>query len=981
MRPVEKSMGEAGAALFGATPRKLTPLDAKNAAAQLADLGISAKANDCKNFAALLESRNDAGAFLGAVLDLSPFIRDVLLLRPEILEAVFDAPLDARIEMIIGGIERLGAQQFAEAELMTALRRAKTEAHVLIALGDLAGLYGAAATTERVSALAIACVNAAVNFLLRDAGAKDVLNIADMDNPAQGSGWIILAMGKLGARELNYSSDIDLIVFFDGDAQAVTDKFEGVEVFSKLTRRLVRILQERTSDGYVFRTDLRLRPDPGSTPVAIPIEMALQYYESRGQNWERAAMIKALAIAGDIAAGERMLKELTPYIWRKYMDFAAIADVHSIKRQIHAHRGHGEIAVHGHNLKLGRGGIREIEFFVQTQQLIAGGRAPDLRGRETVSMLAKLAERGWIKPDARDALTREYWFLRDLEHRVQMIADEQTHSLPEDENGLRRVALMAGFKDTRTFGEAVRKSLKTVEAHYSNLFETAPQLSTGIGNLVFTGDNDDPDTLQTMAALGFKRPSDICRVIRTWHFGRYKATQSAEARERLTEITPALLKAFGAATDADDAILRFDEFLAGLPAGIQLFSLLNSNPALLDLIVRIMGAAPRLAEIIARKPHVFDGLLDPAIYRDVPTAAYLTERLDAFLANVSAYEEILDRLRIFAGEQKFLIGVRVLTGAITPQLAGRAFSDLADVLLRRALDTVASEFQTKHGRIQGGKVAILGMGKLGSRELTAGSDIDLILLYEHDNEDESDGEKPLGPAQYHARFTQRMIAAISAPTAEGVLYEVDLRLRPSGNKGPVATRFSSFSKYQRSEAWTWEHMALSRARVVAGDAEFGASIADEIAAVLALPRDRAAVAKDVREMRKLIEEEKPAKSAWDFKLMSGGLIDLEFITQYASITGQADVETVETAKALAGLRIANLSSNDQQTLISAHRLFANLTQILRLCVKDNSRSDDLFEGLADIMCRVSELPDMATLKAHVKNTAQEVREIFDRLFR
>jgi [glutamine synthetase] adenylyltransferase / [glutamine synthetase]-adenylyl-L-tyrosine phosphorylase len=974
-------MGEASALLFGAVPRKLMPLDAKNAATQRAELAACANANECKRLAVLLESKTEAADFISAVLDLSPFISAVLMVRPDILEALFDTPMDARIDAIIAGITRLWASQITEAELMTALRRAKTEAHVLIAVGDLAGLYGGEQTTQRVSKLAIACVEAAVNFLLRDAGAKGVLNIAAMDNPAENSGWIILAMGKLGAHELNYSSDIDLIVFFDGNAPALTEKYEGVEVFSKLTRRLVRILQERTADGYVFRTDLRLRPDPGSTPVAIPVEMALNYYESRGQNWERAAMIKALPVAGDIAAGERFLNELTPYVWRKYLDFAAIADVHSIKRQIHAHKGFGDIAVHGHNLKLGRGGIREIEFFVQTQQLIAGGRTPDLRGRETVAMLAKLAERGWIKPEARDALTREYWFLRDLEHRVQMVADEQTHALPQDEYELKRVALMAGFKDTKSFGNAVRKSLMTVEGHYSALFETAPQLSTGIGNLVFTGDNDDPDTLQTMASLGFKRPSDICRVIRTWHFGRYKATQSAEARERLTEITPALLKAFGATSDADDAILRFDEFLAGLPSGIQLFSLLNSNPALLDLIVRIMGAAPRLAEIIARKPHVFDGLLDPAIYSDIPTAAYISDRLDTFLANVSVYEEILDRLRIFADEQKFLIGVRLLTGALAPHRAGRAFSNLADVLLKRTLKAVVVEFQAKHGKIEGGKVAILGMGKLGSRELTAGSDIDLILLYEHDNEDESDGERPLGPAQYYARLTQRLIAAISASTAEGVLYEVDLRLRPSGNKGPVATRFSSFSRYQREDAWIWEHMALSRARVVGGDTDFNASIAKEVASVIALPRERGKVANEVRDMRKLIAAEKPAKGIWDFKLMPGGLIDLEFIAQFAAITGQVNEQTVITNKALASLEIAGLSAGQRETLVSAHRLFSALTQVLRLCIKDNSWPEDLSEGLAKIMCRTSELPDIKTLKAHIKNTAQEVRTIFDQLFR
>ena len=439
-------------------------------------------------------------------------------------------------------------------------------------------------------------------------------------------------MGKLGAHELNFSSDIDLIVFFDPDAPAIIDPIDATDLFARLTRRLVRILQDRTEHGYVFRTDLRLRPDPGSTPLAIPVEAALNYYEGRGQNWERAAMIKARPVAGDIEAGEAFLKELQPYVWRKYMDYAAIADVHSIKRQIHAHKGHGEIAVKGHNVKLGRGGIREIEFFVQTQQLIAGGRFPELRGRETVPMLGQLASRGWITAEARDALTRQYWFLRRVEHAIQMVADEQTHTLPEDDEGLERIARMLGFADAATHSR--RRSAHRcmqVERHYAALFETAPELSSGIGNLVFTGDVDDPDTLETLAGLGFQRPSDICRVIRGWHFGRYRATQSAEARERLTELTPALLEAFGQTRRADEALIRFDEFLAGLPAGIQLFSLLQSNPALLKLLATIMGAAPRLAAIITRRPHVFDGLLDPALLSELPNRAYLSARLAAFL--------------------------------------------------------------------------------------------------------------------------------------------------------------------------------------------------------------------------------------------------------------------------------------------------------------------------------------------------------------
>ncbi|WP_266036447.1 bifunctional [glutamine synthetase] adenylyltransferase/[glutamine synthetase]-adenylyl-L-tyrosine phosphorylase, partial [Brucella intermedia] len=404
-----------------------------------------------------------------------------------------------------------------EASLMTSLRVLKREAHVLIALCDLAGICDTQATTGWLTDLAEACTGAAVHFLLLDADSAGKIKLPDRNHPDKDSGWIVLGMGKFGARELNYSSDIDLIVFIDETRPAIGDPYECVETFSRLTRRLVRILQDRTGDGYVFRVDLRLRPDPGSTPLAIPVGAALHYYEGRGQNWERAAMIKARPVAGDRESGKQVLAELSPYVWRKYLDYAAIADVHSIKRQIHAHKGHGDIAVRGHNVKLGRGGIREIEFFVQTQQLIAGGRFPELRGNQTVPMLARLAERGWITDKARDALAKEYYFLRDVEHRIQMIADEQTHILPEDDEGFARVAHMMGYTDPAVFADAFLDALRVVEKHYAALFEQAPELGSSSGNLVFTGDVDDPGTLETLAAMGYERPSDICRVIRTWH--------------------------------------------------------------------------------------------------------------------------------------------------------------------------------------------------------------------------------------------------------------------------------------------------------------------------------------------------------------------------------------------------------------------------------------------------------------------------------
>ena len=961
---------------------KLLPLDPDAAEVELAEVASAAEDDGLTRLAGYLSAEGKGQDFLGAVFDLSDFLRDCARRQPAMLDALFGQTVEQRLDALLGEIAASPrAEDVSEASLMMALRRLKLEAHFLIALADLAGEADAAATVERLSSLADACVNAAIDFLLLDAHRQGKLKLPDPENPGKGSGWVILGMGKLGAHELNFSSDIDLVVFFDPAAPAIVDPMDATDLFVRLARRLVRILQDRTEHGYVFRTDLRLRPDPGSTPLAIAVEAALTYYESRGQNWERAAMIKARPVAGDLAAGEAFLKELQPYVWRKYMDYAAIADVHSIKRQIHAHKGHGEIAVKGHNVKLGRGGIREIEFFVQTQQLIAGGRFPELRGRATVPMLGQLAKRGWITAEARDALVRQYWFLRRVEHAIQMVDDEQTHTLPETDEGLERIARMLGFPGEKEFSAAFRASLQEVERHYAALFETAPQLSSGVGNLVFTGDVDDPDTLQTLRRLGFKRPSDICRVIRSWHFGRYRATQSAEARERLTELTPALLEAFGKTKKADKALMRFDQFLAGLPAGIQLFSLLQSNPSLLKLLATIMGAAPRLAGIITRRPHVFDGLLDPALLAELPDRTYLSGRLAAFIDSSAEYEEVLDRLRIFAAEQKFLIGVRLLAGAIDAARAGKAFSDLADLTIGAALNAVQEEFARRHGRVAGGRVAILGMGKLGSRELTAGSDVDLILLYDHDAEaDESDGAKPLAPSHYYARMTQRLIAAVSAPTAEGVLYELDLRLRPSGNKGPVATHVDAFKKYQRGEAWTWEHMALTRARVVAGDPELATEVETEVAEILALPRDKAKVAAEAFEMRALIETEKPPRDRWDIKLIPGGLIDLEFIAQVAVLQGSLRGERVTgTAKTLSRLSLDFADRQTKHDLTEAFALYMALTQMIRLCLTGPFEKEDSPPGLVDLLLAATDLPDIKVLEAHLDETASKVRSHFNRL--
>lgn len=965
------------------TLKHLTPLDSSGAQ-WLADVIEKARSDGLMELANSFEAGSGQTDFIAAVMTLSPFLRETFTRYPSYLESLRHMGIEQRLALILDNIGRCDVTEaINEAGLMATLRMQKREAHGLIALADLGGIFTTAMTCEWLTRLAEATLGASLRFLLREAHDRGKINLADRDNPETSCGLIVLGMGKLGARELNYSSDIDLIVFIDEMSPHIGEPYESVDVFSKMMRRLIRIMQERTADGYVFRVDLRLRPDPGSTPLALPVGAALHYYESRGQNWERAAMIKARPVAGDIGAGLNVIQELSPYIWRKYLDYAAIADVHSIKRQIHAHKGHGEIAVKGHNVKLGRGGIREIEFFVQTQQLIAGGRFPQLRGQRTVEMLAELCDLGWINEETRDTLTEKYSFLRNVEHRIQMLADEQTHILPEDEEQFLSIAYLMGYADSESFTRDFLAALKIVEKHYAALFEQEQELGSEQGNLVFTGEDDDPETLATLARLGFARPSDICRIIRTWHFGRYRATQSAEARERLTELTPSLLKAFGATKRADEALSRFDAFLQGLPAGIQLFSLLQSNPPLLDMLVLIMSAAPRLAEIITRKPHVFDGMLDPAIFAEVPTKNYLENRLEHFLSGVEIYEDILDQLRIFADEQRFLIGIRLLTGAIDGVRAGLAFTDLADLMIMQALDAVEEEFSRRHGKVKGGRIGILGMGKLGSHELTAGSDVDLILLYDHDPDAEmSDGEKPLYISQYYMRLTQRLISALSAPMGEGVLYEVDLRLRPSGNKGPVAVPFEAFGKYQRNEAWVWEHLALTRARGIAGDQMFLQKLEDEVCAIIALNRDAKTIAKDVSEMRALIAEEKPPLNQWDLKTMDGGLVDLEFIAQFAAITHQADFEIGRTtADVLAHLPQTFLDSSSASELHHAYRLYTNLSQMMRLCLNEQLDPDDMPPGLSDLLQRAAGEPDLQRVEGLIAETGHSVAEIFRHVIR
>ncbi|HXI88324.1 MAG TPA: hypothetical protein VNH64_12750, partial [Parvularculaceae bacterium] len=484
--------------------------------------------------------RREARDLLFGVGGCSPYLSRLILKKPGYFGALMTAAPEESLKAIIGETARAG--DIAGAGAGAALRAAKADAALLIGLAEIAGVWTSLEAGAALSDFADVAANAALRAALRDLGPKGFKNAA-APAPEKDSGVAVIAMGKLGARELNYSSDIDLIIVFDPSTPALGGEAAAREIAIAAARRLVKLLSEQTPDGYVFRADLRLRPDPGVSAAAVSVRAAEAYYEAHGQNWERAAFIKARAAAGDIAVGEALLDRLRPFVWRKYLDFAAIEDIHSIKRQIHASKGGEAIAFFGHDIKTGRGGIREIEFLVQTQQLILGGKDASLRPRATLEALAALHAARQMSDEAFAELTDAYRYLRRVEHRLQMVADEQTHKIPRDEAGAARLAAFLGEENLAAFERRLIAALKTTHRRFGDLFEREEQLSSGAGNLVFTGVEDNPETLETLSRLGFKRPADISAGVRQWHRGSIRATRSARARELLTGLAPKLFEA------------------------------------------------------------------------------------------------------------------------------------------------------------------------------------------------------------------------------------------------------------------------------------------------------------------------------------------------------------------------------------------------------------------------------------------------------
>jgi glutamate-ammonia-ligase adenylyltransferase len=935
---------------------------------------------------ARLVARDETAAVLRCLGGNSPYLSDLVLREPGVLMKCLAEGPNATAAAAMKALARVkaGAKRVV---VTAALRQAKRQVALVCALADIGGSWKLEQVTQALSALAEATLGLAVAHLLRTAHDAGELVLPDPENPAAGGGFTVLGMGKLGARELNYSSDIDLVLLFDPAAPIYTERTADhamVGFAARIARGLVTLMEARDADGYVFRTDLRLRPDPAATPPAIAIGNAITYYESMGQNWERAAMIKARPVAGDLNLGFAFLEAIRPFVWRRGLDFAAVADIQAMKRRIDEYKGTAlsgatdpAARVAGHNVKLGEGGIREIEFLVQTLQLVWGGRDPGLRDRTTLGALRLLTRAGHVPRVAARELAAAYRFLREVEHRLQMVNDRQTHTLPEKPEELARIAIFLGFPSTVSFAEALIHQLSRVCVHYAAVFGVLPSPlydTSRDPGLDFRGDDPSPPgTVAALREMGFAAPERIVARVRAWTAGHVRALRSARARELMDQMLPTILARIGGQPHPDDTFTRFDRFLSAQPAGVQLLSLFQHNLVLLDRIAAVLGAAPELADHLAGNASALEGLLSPSD-EDAPSA------LRRRLRDARGLEEAIELTTRAVKEEDFAISVATMEGRLDADEAGIQRTRMADAALRALLPPVLADFVRRFGRVRGGGMAVVALGKAGGREMMAGSDLDLMFIYDHPSEvTESRGARAMPVSQWFVRLAHAYVAALTAPGVEGQLYDVDMRLRPSGNKGPVAVSLGGFRLYHLQDAWTWERMALTRARVIAGPAALRARVQQAIGAAIA--GDASTVRADAAAMRVRMLKELPPDGPWDVKPRPGGQIEVEFIAQVLQLLHaetKAQVLGQTTREALRRLGEAGvLPEPDAALLIRADRAWRTVQGMLRITVGRDA-GETLPEASARPLLRAMGATDLVGLRAELEALAVEVRGAFVR---
>ena len=844
----------------------------------------------------------------------SPFLRSAAERWPDVAEQFLGHGTEAAIACALA----------AQGDTLSAtLRRQRHGLALAVALGDLSG----EASLERVTAALSDFADSAIDQALRLAVAERVTDAGQL-------GLTVLALGKLGSRELNYSSDVDLILLFDPAIMPRRARDDAGEAAVRYGRRLVELLQQRSADGYVARVDLRLRPAPEVTPIVLSVGAAISYYESSALPWERAAFIRARACAGDISLGERFLAEIQPVIWRRAIDFGAIDEIRDISLRIRDHFAQGQRFGPGYDLKRGRGGIREAEFFTQVQQLVHGGRDPGLRASSTLGALAALSGAGRLAPEIARTIGDAYRALRTAEHRVQMIDDRQEHRLPAEGEALEQLASLDGRATSADLLDELRGHVEGVAAQFDGLVsERGERLS------------NDPDFLRAeVTAMGFE-PDEALRRIGDWRSGRARSLRSPAARAAFEAMLPNLMRAAGEGPDPGRALNRFSDIVERLSSGVNFYRLLEARPQLAALVAQILTHAPALADQLARRPTLLDGLIDDSSFALPPPADELAGSFATAIAN-DPLDVALDRVRRMIGERRFALGVQLITAHRDPIAVAEGYSDLAEAAIVALSGAVQREFAAAHGEIAGGELVVLALGRLGGRALTYASDLDLIYLYEAPERAVSDGARPLPATDYYNRLASRISAALSVPTAAGPLYEVDTRLRPQGAQGMLAVSLAGFDAYQRGEAWTWEHMALCRARPLTGSPDLRAAVRERIVEILSAPRDPATIRADAATMRGDMKRHKPPAGPLDIKLGDGGLVDLEFAVHTLQLIHHVGLDP-RLEVALAALVEAGLIDAGADPDL---RLLSRVLVVLRLVAPQGMEPAEQSRALVASLC-------------------------------
>ena len=881
----------------------------------------------------------------------SYYLSHLMTRHPEFLKQMFDDAPEKLLDDLLKETEKNAATALNEQDLMALLRHLKARAALLIAACDVSVYWELEQVTKALSNVADLSLQLSLAFLLHQKmSAGDIPWPSGKKEPispalARKSGFVILSLGKLGARSLNYSSDIDIIMLYD----EVRVRYKGNQtpkhLFTRLAQNIVRFMHERTADGYVFRTDLRLRPDPGTTPPAVSIVAAEVYYQSLAETWERAAMIKVRVSAGDKTAGADFLSRLRNFIWRKHLDFAAIRDIHAIKERIHNYYGQRTIFLPGHNIKVGEGGIRSIEFFCQIHQLIAGGRNRALRKASTQAALKALEGAHVIDHTVSTQLAEAYKFLRTVEHRLQMIDDEQTQKLPTTKAGMAHLATFMGFKDADTFQAKLMVTLSIVKRHYDSLPGAEEKDSTP----AFLRDK----TLLTkkLASLGFSETG--AETVMKWRNGNYKALKNPRARKILDSLLPELLESFSLGANQDQTLSHFDDFLSKLPSGVQILSLFQNNPWVFQLIGKIVIMAPSLASELARRPDLLDFVLDPTFFEALVDKTTIEKSYQAAMADCRDYQDTLEASRKWLNEMRFQAGVHLLESLISVPAAGVFLANLAEVIVARLLQVVKKDFAFRNGIIKNSEMAVIALGSFGGRELTHGSDLDLVLLYDAPDEARSSKGKNLSASQYFIRLGQHFLTALGAMMGAGKLFDVDLRLRPSGRWGPLVVTLEAFRDYQAKQAWSWEHMALTRARVISATPAFRNKIERIIRDILAKKRTPAKLAKQMDEVRMKYFEEFGSDNTWSVRHVRGGLIDIEYVLQFHLLRqGHKHPEIFDPDFRIAVqnlIKAKAITRADGAALQAAHDLLLEVRGYLRLCHQENEVQQNFAPALLNLM--------------------------------